>query len=303
VAKIPQIDLDASDDAVAEELLTAYSEVGFAAISNHGVDAGLLEGAFAASRQFHALPERAKSAISLNEFHRGYIPLGASTEIASEYDHEVAPNASESFMMLGNETEGFLAGPNQWPVVEGFRAVVEAYHDELVELSRRLIGCFALALGDESGQMESMFDRPTTWLRLLRYPAQRASEFGLGPHRDYGAITLLAQREVSGLDVLGPDGSWIEVDADPDVLVLNTGEVMHRWSNGQLLRTPHRVINRSGTERYSIPFFFDPNMHSTIEPLTSSLRGDNPAAFEPFSFESFLREELSAGYEAHGTEQ
>jgi isopenicillin N synthase-like dioxygenase len=302
VSRLPRIDLDASDEAVADELLTAYREVGFASISSHGVDRSLLNDVFDASRRFHELPEAEKGALALNEFHRGYIPLGASTEVASEYEHEVTPNASESFMMLGDATAGFLAGPNQWPTLEGFRDVIEAYHDELLKLSRRLIGCFALALGDDVGEMEALFEVPTTWLRLLRYPTQRASGFGLGPHRDYGAITLLAQRDVSGLDVLGPDGTWIEVDADPDVLVLNTGEVMHRWSNGQLLRTPHRVINRSGRERYSIPFFFDPHMHSMIEPLASCLSGSRPAVFEPFDFESFLRSELTAGYDAHRSE-
>lgn len=299
MATVPIIDLSVSDEHVAEALLVAYSEVGFAGLVNHGIDRARLDAVFEASARFHDLPEAEKRRIELNEHHRGYISLGSSTDSASEYEEVVAPNASESFMMLGEKSGGFLAGPNQWPELDGFREVVEGYHEAAGGLARRLIRCFALALEDTDGEMESFFAAPTTWLRLLRYPPQPAVGFGSAPHRDYGAITLLAQRGVPGLEVLGPDGTWLELDADPAVLVLNTGEVMHRWSNGRLLRTPHRVINRSGKERFSIPFFFDPDVRASIEPLACCGGRDEPQRFEPIAFEAFVRNELQAGYSRH----
>ncbi len=298
MSTVPLIDLSASDARVGEALLVAYGDVGFAGLVNHGVDRALLDAVFEAAARFHSLPEVEKRRIELSEHHRGYIPLGASTDSASEYEEVDIPNASESFMMLGETSGGFLAGPNQWPQLDGFREVVEAYHAAVARLAVRLIRCFALALDDSDGEMMSMFGAPTTWLRLLRYPPQQSSGFGSAPHRDYGAITVLAQQNVPGLDVLGPDGTWLELDADPDVLVLNTGEVMHRWSNGRLLRTPHRVINRSGKERFSIPFFFDPDVKASIKPLACCLH-DEPARFEPIRFEAFIRNELEAGYSRH----
>ncbi len=299
MATVPLIDLSMSDTDVAAALLDAYGSVGFAGLVNHGVAQTLLDSIFEASARFHDLPEDDKRKIELDEHHRGYIPLGTSTDSASEYEEVTSPNASESFMMLGDRSGGFLAGPNQWPELDGFRDVVEAYHQAAESLARRLIRCFALALDDRRGDMESMFEAPTTWLRLLRYPAQPSSEFGSAPHRDYGAITILAQQDVPGLDVLGPDGTWLELEADPAVLVLNTGEVMHRWSNGHLLRTPHRVINRSGRERFSIPFFFDPDVRASIEPLACCVSASDPARFEAVGFEAFVHDELSAGYRRH----
>ena len=183
---VPLIDLSVSDARVADDLLVAYSDVGFASLVNHGVDRPILDAVFAASARFHELPEVDKRRIELNEHHRGYIPLGTSIDSASEYEEVVVPNASESFMMLGEASGGFLAGPNQWPEIDGFREVVEAYHAAASKLASRLIRCFALALEDTEGEMVSMFDAPTTWLRLLRYPSQRSERFG-SAHAWYSA--------------------------------------------------------------------------------------------------------------------
>ena len=297
--ELPLIDLSQSDSSVVEQLDEVYRTLGFAGLVNHGADRALLDAAFEASRRFHALPTEAKHAIELNDSHRGFIAQGTSTDAASEYEEITQPNQSESFMMLGPIPQGrFLDGPNQWPELEGFRAAIEAYHAEATQLARRVIGLFAAVL---DAPLADHFEMPTAWLRLLRYPPQsdQASTYGSAPHRDYGAITLLAQDGVAGLEVLTPEGTWLDVPGDTDMLVLNLGEVMHRWSNGSLLRTPHRVRNRSNGERYSMPFFFDPDMRSTIEPMASCVPAGQAPAFEPVSFEDFVRGELTAGYDRH----
>lgn len=46
-----------------------------------------------------------------------------------------------------------------------------------------------------------------------------------------------------------------------------TGNILTRWTNDRFVSTPRRVINRSGRERYSQPFFFDPGMDVMIEAL------------------------------------
>ena len=70
-------------------------------------------------------------------------------------------------------------------------------------------------------------------------------------------------------------------------------------SNGKLLSTPHRVINASGRERFSVPFFFDPNVSTIIAPL----QGTGTPKFDPLNFGDFLRSELGASYDAHQADQ
>ena len=53
----------------------------------------------------------------------------------------------------------------------------------------------------------------------------------------------------------------------PDSFVVNTGDILHRWSNGRFLSTPHRAFNTSGGPRYAIPYFFHPNPDTLIDCL------------------------------------
>jgi isopenicillin N synthase-like dioxygenase len=143
------------------------------------------------------------------------------------------------------------------------------------------------------------FEVPTTWLRLLHYPSGSAQDpddlYGSAPHTDFGALTFLAQDNVGGLQVQTPNGDWIDAPRVEGSFVVNVGDMLHRMSNGRLLSTPHRVINRSGHERYSCPFFYDPHVSTVIKPLA----GTGQPRFEPLLFADFLRSELEASYEAH----
>lgn len=76
--------------------------------------------------------------------------------------------------------------------------------------------------------------------------------------------------------------------------------MLHRWSNGRLRSTPHRVINRSGRDRYSVAHFFDPHMATVVAPLPSCVDAAHPAGFEPVEFGAFVRAQLEASYRHHG---
>ena len=304
---IPVLDGGLSDGDLAAAFLSAYAEVGFAYLENHGVEARLLDGIFEASRAFHALPLAEKTAIALDGNHRGYIALGTSTDVNSDYEEISRPNQSESFMMMREDaapTSDYLSGPNQWPALAGFRETCEAYHAAMSALGLRMMRVAARALGAPPGAFDDSFSPPTTWLRLLRYPPapkQRPEDlYGSAPHNDFGCLTLLAQDEVGGLQVMSTAGEWLDVPPRAGAFIVNVGDMLHRWSNGVLRSTPHRVINASGRERYSCPFFFDPHVSAEIAPLAATVTAARPAAFAPLVFGDFLRAELEAGYEAHG---
>ena len=306
---IPVVDL--ARGGVAEDFRTAYSEVGFAYLIGHDVPQRLIDDVFAAAVAFHSLPLSTKMVIELNELHRGFIPINASTDRKSTFANVRKPNQSESFMMMreaGSDdpdvlAAAYLAGPNQWPALLGFRDTVVAYEQAMLQLAQRLTAVIGEVLGDSDGIVTRSFERPTTWLRLLHYPSQPPATpddvYGSAPHTDFGFITLLAQDDVGGLQVQSPDGAWIDAPPRAGTFLMNVGQMLHQWSNGGLRATPHRVINRSGRERYSVPFFFDPNVATVIGPLPSCTSADNPPRFDPVVFGDYLRAELQAGYHRH----
>ena len=196
----------------------------------------------------------------------------------------------------------YLAGPNRWPQLAGFREAVEAYHDAMCQLGYRIVDVLTGLLGDTDGVLSAGFATPTTWLRLLHYPPIEVAEgdlYGSAPHRDFGCITILAQDDIGGLQVRNVDGAWIDVPPRPGAFIMNVGDMLHRWSNGHLLSTPHRVINHTGRERFSVPFFFDPHMSTLVEPLPGCVDPSTPARFEPIEFGAFVEGQLEASYDHH----
>ena len=316
-SEIPVLDIAAIFDgdpdaqaALAREFRKVYSTTGFGYIIGHGIDATLIERAFAASARFHALPQAQKMQIALDRNHRGFIPINTSTDVTSTLAEVTRPNQSESFMMMREDAvadpAAYLSGPNQWPDLDGFRADITAYHDAMTDLGQRLVALIALALDTPIQTLAPHFETPTTWLRLLYYPPTQASDgddlYGSAPHTDFGFLTLLAQDDIGGLQVQTPAGAWVDAPKVEGSFVLNVGDMLHRWSNGILKSTPHRVINRSGRTRYSCPFFFDPHVSADIAPLASCVTTQAPAHFDTINFGDFLRSELEAGYDAHKTE-
>ena len=312
--EIPVIDvsplLDDSESGlreVAGEIDFAYSQVGFGLITNHGVDQSLIDNVFAASREFHAQSFEQKMQIEINEFQRGFLPIRSGATPA-----EAKPNQCDSFMILHELAEDDpdvlagapMAGPNQWPAgLPGFREKVTAYEQTMHELGMRLVRAIAVALGADPYDLDRHFEHPTTFLRLLHYPplppGSPSDLFGSAPHTDYGFVTILAQDDVGGLQVGTTDGKWIDVPCIPGSFVVNTADVLHRWSNRRFISTPHRVISDSEHHRYSVGFFFDPDLHTEIVPLPSRVSPENPAS-SPVIYGEYLMQKLSATIKSGG---
>jgi isopenicillin N synthase-like dioxygenase len=63
---------------------------------------------------------------------------------------------------------------------------------------------------------------------------------------------------------------------------------MRRWTNDRFLATPHRVINRSGRDRYAIPFFMDCSYDWRMECLPTCQGPDNPPRYEPITYPDYI---------------
>jgi len=305
----PALDGDPAGMArVAARLDEVYTTLGFGFIANHGIDSGVVEGVFAASRAFHALPRADKEAIAIDEAHRGFIQMASSTIVTSSVDAVRRPNQSESFMVMHEQGPGHpdvlagvpLSGPNQWPAaLPEIRGPIEAYVEAMRDLCRRLSRVVALAIAGNAAALDAHFEEPVTFLRLLWYPEQPADApddlYGAAPHTDYGFLTLLAQDDHPGLAVRTPGGEWLDVPVAPGLFVMNSADILQRWSNGRWVSTPHRVVNRSGAERYSVPFFYDPHMNTVVRPFG---RG-GAERYEPVVYGEYLIERLKKNYVRH----
>ena len=317
--RIPIIDIgeiNESDgpgiNSIVRQIRKAYGTTGFAYIVNHRVAPLLIKQLFQKSVDFHSLPYKEKIKIELNELHRGYIPINTSTDRNSKLAVVTKPNQSESFIMMREadmndpavKSGDYLAGPNQWPEgLPGFQEILTSYFDELTHLCHKICRIIALVLGADLKTFASEFNPPTAFLRLIKYPPALANEsndlYGSAPHTDFGCITILAQDETGGLQVKNSQGQWIDVPFIKDSFVMNIGDMLHRWSNGLLISTPHRVINCTGRERYSCPFFFEPNVNVNVSPLPCCINDHRPKQFESIDYGEFLRTELQTGYDRH----
>jgi isopenicillin N synthase-like dioxygenase len=275
-------------ERAAFELRHACENVGFHYISNHGVDERLIEATFAMAAAFHGQPLEAKMQILVNEHMQGYMPLRASTTRSSSLAGASKPNENEAFFMQREIPRSHpkfgqpQRSANVWPPgLPGFRETVLAYYRAMDELVARLLPVYAVALDLPPDHFAGAFTESMSTLRLTHYPPLDYEErsFGVAPHTDSSFITLLAQNKVAGLQLLRSDGAWIDAPAIAGTYVVNTGEMLHRWSNGRFLSTPHRASNASGTERYAIPYFCHPDPDFRMQCLPSCTSAANPPRF------------------------
>ena len=193
------------------------------------------------------------------------------------------------------------AGLNQWPAgLPGFREAALAYAAAMEALGRRLVPIYAAALGLPHDWFDDKFREPMFTLRMTHYPQQPPTapddEWGLAPHADTSFMTILAQNKVPGLSLRLPDGRWIDAPALEGAFLVNGGMMLRRWTNHAFLATPHRVTNRSGQERYAIPFFMDCDYDAVMAPLPGCVTADNPARYPPFTYPAFMSEYSGANY-------
>jgi len=262
---------------LGREMADACRNVGFFYIVNHGVPTALRDGMFDLARRFFELPMEDKQALSMamSEHWRGYLPMkmiGGDPEMRGnllEAFHVWQEHAPDDPDLLANKP---LHGITPWPAqLPGMREQTLAYTAQVTQLARDMVAAIALGMDLPEDTFLRFFDKPMALLRLLHYPPQQPSiddgRFGTRPHTDNGAFTLLAQDDTGGLEILGEGGDWVGIPPVKNSFVINLGEAMKIWTDGEFLATPHRVINRTGRERYSIPFFLNPSYDAVIAPI------------------------------------
>ena len=278
---IPVIDigpaLDGTDLAgVAQQVFAAATEVGFFYISGHGIAEELSQQAFYVARDFFALPEADKQSVAVGTDQRGWLGPGMS-RLENSKTHDL----KEVFFWgteFAADDPDLLAGKplvalNRWPDEAFPRLKTELipYYDKARAVGACVMSAIAVSLDLPEGHFAPHYHKPLARGQLVYYPPSTQADeleerFGVAPHTDFGVLTLLLQDQNGGLQVQMTSGEWVEAPPIPGTLVCNIGDLLQRWSNDRFVSTPHRVINRSGRERYSIPVFYDPHTDTEIDP-------------------------------------
>jgi isopenicillin N synthase-like dioxygenase len=242
---------------------------------------------YALTKSFFKLPFDEKNKLNVvnsGPTLRGYIPMYAeNVDPANTRDFKECFDCGAHY----DEVSPFF-GPNQMPsALPQFEKVAEDYHSSVLALARMLIGGIALSLGLPQNYFEHLQRKPITIQRILRYPPQigriSQEEIGIGAHTDYGFLTVLSQDAVGGLQVRNRAGEWVTAPPVEGTFIVNIGDLVQTLTNDRYTSTMHRVINTSGLERYSIPFFIDLDFDAIVEPVPTCVSEALPAKYEAYT--------------------
>jgi isopenicillin N synthase-like dioxygenase len=290
----------------ARAMRQAAVETGFFYVRGHNVSSTLMDATFLAAKYFFNLSEEVKRSIVVTPAtaHRGYMPFAQTRQPGVK-----RADLKESFNFAYPFASGdpalrsgcALVGVNQWPAGEPeWRRILEQYYDAVFELGQRILGGIAIGLDLPRDFFRGLYRHPLVRARLIHYPPQHedtsSGQFGAAEHTDYGTITILWQDDAGGLQVKNRDGQWIDAPPIDGTFVINIGDMLELWSNDLFVSTPHRVVNASGRERYSIPVFYDPDFDVTVECLPNCSSPQNSPRHAPINAGEYITGRYDGSY-------
>jgi len=314
IERIPVIDVgdllrSATSPAAAtaiDQMAEACKTWGFFQIVNHAITGAQIDTVWRQAHAFFDLPLQEKMKIERSKSN----PWGF-------YNHELTKNQRDKKEVFDFTREGvdpIYGERNRWPAGQHeFRSTMTAYLDACADLSLGLLEGFCLGLDLPADFMQRDFaNRHTGFVRLNYYPVDDplaqdgangagAADLGIHHHTDAGALTVLLQDEVSGLQVYR-DGYWYTVPHVDGALVINTGDMMQVWSNDIYRAAIHRVLAMQARERYSIPFFFNPAADCRVSPLPSVISDSNPCHYRAIGWGEFRGRRSDGDYADYGAE-
>ena len=305
--------LEKEKTRVSKEIFDAFCDIGFIIVTNHGMDDDLTSEAFAKSSEFFTLDKETKMNYKYKDpaSNRGYISMGQERQ---EPLDAPLPDIKETFDIGYDEEKEYQ---NEWPTEAlggdtGFRDTMLTYFNQYDQLHLKILSALARGMGLDDEYFTPLCDGNHQNLRLLHYPEcereaiVKTGQKRGGIHTDYGTITLVSQKDVSGLVAQRVDGSWVGVPPIKGGVVVNVGEMLQRWSNDILRATPHQILDddpfspytatKSPTcpERYSIAFFCNANKETSLECLPVCKGPDRPPRYEPMNAHDYITMRLTS---------
>ena len=284
-----------------EQLGKAFEDVGFVSVCNHGVPQELIDNYYAAIKKFFELPAEAKNKYEIPGLagQRGYTSFGK--EQAKGFD---TPDLKE-FWQMGQTVEDGDPVKAQYPdnisvsEIAGFDKLGRDLYKGFEKCGMELMQAIAIHLGIGEFYFDKYVHNGNSILRAIYYPpitqepkkAIRAEQ-----HEDINLITLLVGASAEGLQILGKDGTWVDVTAPQGCFVVNVGDMLQRLTNDRLRSTTHRVVNppreKWHTPRFSIPFFTHPKSDMRLDCLPGCIDERHAIKYEPITAGEYLDERL-----------
>jgi len=304
--EVPSLDLadftsgdPAKKEKFVADLGSAFTNIGFVAIKNHGLSDHLRKELYDSVQRFFSLPESEKKKYEFPELsgQRGYIGKGKETAKGFK-----VADLKEFYHVGQPEPVGTMPSnvfPDELPEFKEF--TLEVYKT-FENAGKTLLRAIAIYLNLPEDYFEEKVKNGDSLLRALHYfPIENPDLVPEGAvraaaHGDINLITLLMGASAEGLEVLRRDGVWIAITALPDQIVVNVGDMLDRLTNHKLKSTIHRVVNppkeKMGTSRYSIPFFMHPRADMDLTSLESCVSAQYPKMYTNMTAGAFLDERL-----------
>ena len=181
--------------------------------------------------------------------------------------------------------------------IPGISDVLGRFHRALADLQRRVLRVIALGLGCAETLFDEMVLEAPTLTRALRYPpmagAPGEGHVWAAPHADINLITALPRATAPGLEVQ-VEGRWLPASPPPGRVILNTGLMLERLSNGLIPAGWHRVVAPAGEqgERFSVVQFCHARPWTVLAPLASCCSAGHPQRYSAISAADALEDVL-----------
>ena len=286
--KIPLIDINLLKSAnkviknkAIKDLYGAFSSIGFVSLTKTEISADIVNSMRSTVKKIFDVDDltKKKEMITRSNY-RGYIPLDFFTPNGTNYKADHYEGYKLHTEVSANDpicNKCSLHGPNIWPskVPEAKENILK-YWKHMDDLSFILLTSLQEALELPNKTLTNQFTYPSlTNMTLLHYPIQKSNDdaYGFHPHKDTDALTIIASDPTNALEVQTLSGKWISPQISKNSFIANIGDMLELWSGGRLVSTPHRVINKGNSDRYSFPYFAVPRHDVLIKPLLSPLKG------------------------------
>lgn len=280
---------------------TAFEEVGFVSVKNHGISLELINSLYSSVEKFFFMEEAQKRKYEIAGLagQRGYTSFGK--------EHAKGSDSADlkEFFQYGQTVEAGQYSSESYPANVQVDEMPFFNHQFLTSYRAfetsggALLRAIAVHLGLDEFYFDNHILFGNSILRAIHYPPiknEPKSAIRAEQHEDINLITLLVGASSDGLEILSKQDEWLPVKAGPGEIVVNVGDMLQRLTNDRLRSTTHRVVNPPremwNTSRFSIPFFLHPKSEMSLACLDSCITSEMPKQYEDYTAGQYLDERL-----------